>query len=135
LIAALAVTPLYYVHFGLEQGDLYVRNKGTGYYELTQEVAARVPPGSYVGSTEFAGAFRLYRPELTPFVSIHPDAVHLVDHALEEGHEAYLVLEPPHRDNPILRRLLKRYDAREIVRLPIMWGQLPVYRLLPKHVP
>jgi hypothetical protein len=133
LTAALALTPLYYVHFGLEQADVYVRNKGSGYYDLTQEVAARVPPGSYVGSTEFAGAFHLYRPELTAFVSVHQDAVHLVEHALREGHEAYLVLEPPNRDNPTIRRLLKRYDAQKIVDLPIIWAQLPVYRLLPKH--
>jgi hypothetical protein len=130
---ALALTPVYYVHFGLEQNDVYVRNKGRGYYELTEEVAARVPPGSYVGSTEFAGAFRLYHPDLTPFVSVHPDAVHLVEHALREGHEAYLVVEPPNRDNPTIRRLLKRYDAQKIAELPIIWAQLPVYRLRPKH--
>jgi hypothetical protein len=134
LTAALAATPVYYVHFALEQDDVYVRNKGSGYYELTQEVAARVPPGSYVGSTEFAGAFHLYHPELTAFVSVHQDAVHLVEHALREGHEAYLVLEPPNRENPNIRRLLKRFDVQKFAELPIIWAQLPVYRLLPKRV-
>jgi hypothetical protein len=133
LTLALALTPIYYVRFGLEQNDLYVRNKGFGYYDLTQRVAALVPPGSYVGSTEFTGAFHLYRPEITPFVSVHQDALHLVDHALREGREAYLVVEPPNRDNTTIRQLFQLYDARKIAELPIIWSKLPVYRLLPKH--
>jgi hypothetical protein len=133
LTLALAATPVYYVHFGLEQNDVYVRNKGAAYYELTQQVAALVPPGSYVGSMEFAGAFRLYRPEITPFVSVHSDALHLVDHALREGREAYLVVEPPNRNNGTIVRLFRLYDAKKIAELPIIWSKLPVYRLLPKQ--
>lgn len=129
LSAALALTPVYYVAFGVEQNDLWIRNKGTDYYRLTQSMAELVPPGSYVGSVEFAGAFRLYHPELTPFVSVAEGASRVVEHALGEGREAYLVLEPPNRHHPAIRRMLARFDVQQVTTLPIIWSELPVYRL------
>lgn len=130
--AVLALMPLYYVHFGLDQRDLWIRDRAHEYFDLTQEVARLVPPGSYVGSVEFSGAFRLYSPGIVSFLSTHENAPAVVAKALAEGHAAYLVLEPPNRGDRTIRRLLRQYDARQLAELPVLWPRLPVYQLLPK---
>ena len=128
----LALTPIYYVHFGLEQRDLWIRDRAHEYFDLTQEVARLVPPGSYVGSVEFSGAFRLYSPGIVSFLSTHANAPAVVKKALEDGHSAYLVIEPPNRGNKTIQRLLRKYDAQQIAELPLIWPSLPVYQLQPK---
>lgn len=125
----LALMPIYSVIFGVQQGDLWLRDRLHEYFDVTQEVERLVPPGSYVGSVEFSGAFRLYSPALVSFLSIHVNAPEVVEKALADGHPAYLIVEPPNRGDKTIRRLLHQYEARQIAELPLLWPSLPVYRL------
>ena len=127
--AVLALMPIYYVYFGVEQRDLWIRHRAHEYFDLTQEVTRLVPPGSYVGSVEFSGAFRLYSSNIVSFLSTHGNSPAVVEKALADGHAAYLVLEPPNRGNRTIQRLLREYDAQQIAELPVLWPRLPVYQL------
>ena len=130
LFGLTALVPAYFIQFGAYQRDLWSTHKGYIYYQAVQETAGVVPAGSYVGSVELAGAFRLYSP-LRSFVSVHGNAPALVDHVLADGHAAYVLVEPWNRNHPAIVSLLARYSA-EKVQVFNIWGGLALYRL---HAP
>mgnify|MGYP000425993828 CR=1 FL=1 len=126
LFAFMVVTPVYYVDFGLKQADLWIRNKGEEYFRLVKETEQYVSPGSYVGSVEFAGSFRLYT-NLGSFVSVHDNSLNLVP-VLIAKHDVYLIVESWNKDNPIIALLMERYSAVKVREISV-WGGVPLYRL------
>ncbi len=120
LVALIGLTLGYYIWFGLYQRDLWSSNKGHVYYQVAKEIEQTVPSGSYVGSVEFAGAFRIYT-KLGSYLSVHDNSPKLVDHVLQQGHEVYLIVEPWNATNPVVVQLLSRYSAVK-VRYIRSWG-------------
>ncbi len=129
LFVLLGVTPVYYFKFGLSQHDLWSTNKGYDYYKIVKETEKTVPPGSYVGSVEFAGSFRLYT-SLGSYVSVHDNSPKLVEYVLAQGHEAFVIVEPWNQTNAVVMQLLRRFAAIKVRDITI-WGgaPLPLYRL------
>lgn len=112
---------------GVRHGDLWLRNRGSDYPHVVAVVEDLAPPGSFVGSVEFAGAFRIYG-RSAPFVSTHSNAPDLVDAVAAQGHAAFLVVEPWNRGDPAVARLLARPAAQLVKELPL-WGGVRIYRL------
>jgi hypothetical protein len=129
LFGLIGVTPVYYVQFGFYQHDLWSTNKGYAYYQVVREMEQIAPAGSYVGSVEFAGSFRLYS-KLGSFLSVHDNSPKLVDHLFAEGRAAYLIVEPWNKTNGVVLELMKKYSAEKVRTIDI-WGGVPVYRLQP----
>jgi len=84
LFAAIALVPVWQVYFGWSQHDLWKRNKGHDYYEITQRIEAVVPPHSMVGSVEFTGAFRIYT-GLTGYISVFDSTPDLIIEGLQQS--------------------------------------------------
>jgi hypothetical protein len=132
LFVLVGVTPVYYFKFGLDQHDLWSTNKGYAYYEIVKETEKTVPPGSYVGSVEFAGSFRLYT-SLGSYVSVHDNSPKLVDYVQARGHEAFLIVEPWNQTNQVVKQLLRHFAAVKVRDIAVWGGKpLPLYRL---HAP
>lgn len=129
LFGLLGATPVYYFWFGLDQHNLWSTGKGRIYHQVAQATEQAVPAGSYVGSVEFAGSFRLYT-KLGSFLSVHDNAPKLVDHVMAQGHAAYLIVEPWNRTNGVVDQLISRYRATKVRDLDA-WGGVPLYRLNP----
>ena len=127
LFVLMGLMPVYYVWFGLHERKLWTTDKGYTYFEVARETEQTVPAGSYVGSVEYAGSFRLYT-KLGSFVSVHDNSLKLVDHVLASGHEAYVIVEPWNRTNAVVRELLSRYAAVKVHEFDA-WGGTPLYRL------
>ena len=130
LFASVAVLPLWEIHFGRSQQDLWERNKGHVYYDVVQRVAAIVPAHSFVGCVEFAGSFRLYS-ELTGFVSVQDDPPNLVREGLRRQRDVYLLVESWNLNHPVIRQILKDFPSEMITVIPL-WGGMPLYKL---HLP
>ncbi len=127
LFVLIGITPVYYFKFGLYQKDLWSTNKGIAYYQVVKETERTVPPGSYVGSVEFAGSFRLYT-GLYSYVSVHDNSPKLVEYVLSQGHEVFIIVEPWNQTNEVVMQLLRRFAATKIRDIDI-WTGLPLYRL------
>ncbi len=127
LFAIIGSTPFYYIKFGLAQRDLWSTNKGYDYFKIVKQIEEDVPPGSYVGSVDFAGSFRLYT-HLGSYYSMHPNAPKLVTHVLLQGHEAYLLVEPWNKNNLVVKELLSDFPATK-VRDVTTWSGMVLYRL------
>ena len=125
--------PVYYVWFGLHGAQPRTADKGYDYYQVAKETEQAVPAGSYVGSVEYAGSFRLYT-RLGSFVSVHDNSLKLVDRVLAQGHDAYVLVEPWNKTNAVVRELLGRHAAVKVRDFP-MWGGTPLYRLRTPAVP
>jgi hypothetical protein len=130
LFAVAALLPVWEITFGWRQHDLWKTDKGHDYYEITQRVAALVPPHSFVGSVEFAGSFRLYT-GLTPYVSVYDSALPLIAEGLHRQRHVYLVVEQWNENDRIVREAITRFGAEKIAVIPL-WGGLPLYEL---HAP
>ncbi len=133
LFAVIGVTPVYYVYFGLAQLDLWVANKGREYYVVVRQVEELVPPGSYVGSIEFAGSFHLYT-KLGSFCTMHDNAPKLSRHLLAQGRPVFILVESMHKDEMVVQDLLKNFTVTP-VRVLQIWEGLPLYRLTPRPAP
>lgn len=131
LYVVIALVPIYYTAFGVYQNDLWVRKKGIVYYQVAKQTEALVPPGSYIGSVEFAGSSRIYSPGVLTFVSTHGNAPVLIEHAFNQGREAYLIVEVWNKDDAIVRQILTRFRGEKIKDLPWFGGHLPFYKLYP----
>jgi hypothetical protein len=128
LAAVLLAVPVYYIWYGLRQGDVWRRDTGAIYHRVVERVHPVAPTGSLVGSVEFVSCFRLYS-ALTPFVSIHPDAPELISRTLREGRPVFLLVEPWNKDEPAVRTALERFQTHEVDRYDFIWGGLPLYEL------
>lgn len=127
LVALVLWTPRYHVRIGRRPGDLWVRNKGAEYRGLVAHVEKLARPGSYVGSVEFAGSFRVYT-ALIPFVSAYDSAPELVAHVGQRGADVFLVVEPWNAKDPHVTGLLERFAGRKIAEDPL-WGGIGIYQL------
>ena len=98
-------------------------------------VEAIAPPGSCIGSVEFAGSFRVYS-DRVPFVSTSDNAPALVTELFRRGRPVYLVVEPWNSGNPVVQLLLARHRGEPIREIPV-WGAIAVtvYRLAPAAAP
>ncbi|MBI3886893.1 MAG: hypothetical protein HY302_14365 [Opitutae bacterium] len=120
--------PLYYVHYGRSQNDLWQRDTGSIYYEVVRRVGLIAPPGSLVGSVELTSTFRLYSGQI-PFVPIEATAPDLIGQALAQGRRVYLIPEPWNATHPVILEIERRFQAREIARFDFIWNGLPVLEL------
>lgn len=132
LLALLALVPAYLFVYGYLEHDTWKRKKGLDYYKVTRAMEQVAPEGSYVGSVEFAGAIQIYSHKLTPFVSVVSSADALAEHALKSGKSVYLIIESWNRENELVKRMLERYDHKQVATLQV-WGGLPVYQLTVKE--
>ncbi len=132
LYASVAVLPIWQIHFGRGQQDLWVLNKSHSYHDIVQRVAATVPARSFVGSVEFGGSFRVYTP-LTGFVSVNGTSPELIHEAFRQKREVYVLVEPWNLNHPNVQNLLAQFPAEKILEIAEPdWGKLPLYRL---HAP
>ena len=131
LFAAVAVLPMWQIHFGRSQQDLWERNKGHGYHDIVLRVAAAVPADSFVGSVEFGGSFRVYT-SLTGFVSVFDTTPGLVREAFRQKRNVYLLVEPWNLNHANVLDLLAKFPAEKVLEISEPgWGKLPLYRLNP----
>lgn len=133
LLATLALLPLRSVRLTRKEGDVWVRLKGMEYYHVVQRLQAVAAPGSYVGSVEFGGALLVYS-GLHPFVATFPGAVDVVAEAHRRDRDVFLVVEPWHRDQAVIRRLLDLHAVKRLPDLPV-WEGLQLYQLSPRAAP
>lgn len=127
LLALLFVTPFYQVYIGLAGRDLWRRNKGREFPMVIKIMEEYAPPGSFIGSIEFGGSFRLYT-SYVPFVSTHENALQLVPEAYRQGRDVFLIVEPASANDRVIAELLRRYAAVKLREIPL-WGGVAVYRL------
>jgi hypothetical protein len=120
--------PVHYLKFGWAQNDLWLRTTGVPNYELVQQVRARVPAGSLVGSLEHASTLHVYT-DLTPFVSVHRRTPELVEDALAQGRSVYLLPEPWLMGDEVVQDLLRRFQAVEIARFDSPWAGQQLFEL------
>jgi hypothetical protein len=99
---------IYFVNFGNHRG-LYRTDKGLEYYDMSQKVAALVPPGSLVGAFELSGPLRLYT-KLESFCWHSGDAVPLVRNKLKKKIPIYLVVERWNWDLYYVKQLLTQFS-------------------------
>lgn len=130
LLGALALTPLHSLKLTRREGDVWVHRKGLEYLEAVHRIALVAPPGSYVGSIEFGGALRLYS-DLQPFLSTFPASPDLVAEAHRRGRRVFLMVEPWHRDQDVVRRMLDRFPSQRLADVPI-WDGVQVFELKPE---
>lgn len=127
LLGLLGLSVLSYVRLARNEQDVWVPQKGIDYYYAVRRLAEIAPPGSYVGSIEFAGSVRLYS-DLRSFLTFYDDAIPLAETVLRHGREVYLMIEPWRQDDPAVLNLLTHFPHQRLADIPV-WGGLPVYRL------
>lgn len=127
LLGLLSLSAWYYVRLARSEQDVWVRPKGFDYLYTVRRVAQIAPPGSYVGSIEFAGSVRLYT-DLHSFVTHYEDSVQLADTVLRSGRSVFLIVEPWRQRDEIILKLLKSFPHERLPDIPV-WSGLPVYRL------
>lgn len=127
LLALLGLSAFYYVSLARKEQDVWLRQKGFDYFYAVRRVAQIAPPGSYVGSIEFAGSVRLYT-DLNSFVTHYGDSVHLADTVLRSGRSVFLIVEPWRQHDEVILKLLNGFPHERLPDIPI-WSGLPVYRL------
>ncbi len=127
LLVLLGLSVLYYVRLARIEQDVWVRQKGIDYFYAVRRMAEVAPPGSYVGSIEFAGSTRLYT-DLGGFLTFYDDSLALAEKVLRSGREVYLLIEPWRQEDPLVRQLLDRFPHERLPDIQV-WGGLPVYRL------
>ena len=133
LTVVLALLPVYYVWFGLNQRDLWTKHKGEDYYQIVRQTEALVPPQSVVGSVEFSGSFRIYT-RLGSFLSVHENAPTLVAALLQRHRASYLIVEPWNARDPVVQTLLTRFHGAKVRDFDV-WGGVTLYRLSPAAEP
>jgi len=130
LLAALALVPLCQIDYGQRRGDLWVKNRALEYQQVSEHCARLLPPGTWVGSVEFAGAMRIYTPALVPFVPVRAYGPELVDHALAQGHPVALLIEPWNRTQRDILRILSKHPHTQLHKFPL-WGGVELIALGP----
>jgi hypothetical protein len=115
------------VDYGFRRHGLWQENKGLEYKTLSEDCAALVPKGSYVGSAEFSGAMRLYTPEIRSFATMD-GSFELVTYLMSTGKTVHIIVEPWNKDEHRIRRIMEAYPCTLVREYPL-WGGTKLYRL------
>lgn len=101
---------------------------GKVFHDVSLAAREALPPDALVGAFEASGALRLYG-GFDTFRFLHPSCIPLIGDTLPTGRPVYLLLEPLHRDNPLVQEILRRFETSE--QKPLAgWPGVTVVRLL-----
>jgi len=126
ILVVLVITG-YYILYGISRGDLWKKDKGKIYYDVSLRLARELPAGSRVGSVDFSGSLRLYT-KMESFNTLKIEALPTIRRLLMSKEPVYLLVEPWNRDQLILKEILLRYQTRPILEISEVPG-LVLYQI------
>jgi len=117
----------YFINYGFHHQNIWEKNKGKFYYDITQKISNSISQNSYVGTIEFSGAIRLYTP-ITSFYLAHSNTKYLITNRLLHDIPVYLLIEPWNLKLPTVKQLFKLFRINKVLELD-GWPNFYLYKV------
>jgi hypothetical protein len=117
----------YFVNYGFTHPDIWVKNKGKHYYDISKMIARKVPANSLVGSVEFSGPLRLYT-GIETFNSFHTNSFFLIADMLEKKKPVYFAAEPWNLQRPMVKGVLRIFRVKKVMEIT-GWPDFYLYKI------
>jgi hypothetical protein len=123
-----AIIIIYFVIYGFNHGDIWVKNKGKIYYDAGKAIGEAVPANSFVGSIEFSGCIRLYAGIETFNSSYYPHSLFLISDLLKKRIPVYVAVEPWNREIPTIKKFFAVFKVEKVMAVK-GWSDFYLYRV------
>lgn len=127
-LAAIALVIIgYFIHFGFTHPDIWEKNKGKHYYDISKMIDRKVPANSLVGSVEFSGCLRLYT-GIETFNSFHTNSFFLIADMLEKKVPVYITAEPWNLERPMVKGVFRIFRVKKVMEIT-GWPDFYLYKI------
>ncbi|MGD2084939.1 MAG: hypothetical protein PVH61_02025 [Candidatus Aminicenantes bacterium] len=127
-LAAIALIIIaYYINYGFTHPDIWEKNKGKHYYDISKMMARKVPDNSLVGSVEFSGPLRLYT-GIETFNSFHTHSFFLIADMLEKKKPVYFAAEPWNLQRPMVKGVFRIFRVKKVMEIT-GWPDFYLYKI------
>jgi hypothetical protein len=106
----------YFINYGFTHPDIWGKNKGKYFYDISKMIAKKVPANSLVGSVEFSGPLRLYT-GIESFNSFHTNSFFLIADMLERKVPVYIAAEPWNLQRPVIKGILRIFKVKKVMEI------------------
>ena len=117
----------YYINYGFTHPDIWEKNKGKYFYDISKMIAKKVPVNSLVGSVEFSGPLRLYT-GIETFNSFHTNSFFLIADMLERKVPVYIAAEPWNLQRPVVKGVLRIFKVKKVMEIT-GWPDFYLYKI------
>ena len=106
----------YFIYYGFTHPDIWQKNKGKLYYDVSKMIDKKVPDNSLVGSIDFSGSIRLYT-GIETFNSFHRSAFFLIADMLEKQIPVYIAAEPWNLQRPMVKGVFRIFRVKKVMNI------------------
>jgi hypothetical protein len=117
----------YFIHYGFTHPDIWGKNKGKHYYDISKMIAKKVPANSLVGSVEFSGCLRLYT-GIETFNSFHTHSFFLIADMVEKKVPVYIAAEPWNLQRPMVKGVFRIFRVKKVMEIT-GWPGFYLYKI------
>jgi hypothetical protein len=117
----------YFVHYGFTHPNIWEKDKGKLYYDISNMIAKKVPANSLVGSVDFSGCLRLYT-GIETFNSIHTNSFFLIADMLEKKKPVYFAAEPWNLQMPMVKGVFRLFTVKKVMEIT-GWPDFYLYKI------
>ena len=117
----------YFINYGFTHPDIWEKNKGKHYYDISKMIAKKVPANSLVGAVDFSGCLRLYT-GLETFNSMHAHSFFLIADMLEKKKPVYIVAEPWNLQLPMVKGVFRIFTVKKVMEIT-GWPDFYLYKI------
>ncbi len=117
----------YFINYGFTHPDIWEKNKGKHYYDISKMIAKKVPGNSLVGAVDFSGCLRLYT-GLETFNSMHSHSFFLIADMLEKKKPVYIVAEPWNLRLPMVKGVFRIFTVKKAMEIT-GWPDFYLYKI------
>jgi hypothetical protein len=118
---------VYFINYGFTHPDIWEKNKGKHYYDISKMIAKKVPENSLVGSVEFSGCLRLYT-GIETFNSFHSHSFFLIADMLEKKLLVYIAAEPWNLQRPMIKGVFRIFRVKKVMEIT-GWPGFYLYKI------
>ncbi len=120
---------IYFVIYGFNHGDIWKKNKGKIFYDVSQSIGEAVPANSFVGAIEFSGCIKLYTGIETFSSSYYPGSLFLISDLLKKRIPVYMAVEPWNREIPSIKKFFEVFRVEDVMTMK-EWPDFHLYRIV-----
>jgi hypothetical protein len=117
----------FFVHYGFTHPNIWEKDKGKLYYDISKMIAKKVPAHSLVGSVDFSGSLRLYT-GIETFNSFHTNSFFLIADMLEKKKPVYLAAEPWNLERPMVKGVFRLFTVKKVMEVT-GWPDFYLYKI------